>query len=247
MTEFNDNIILIPARSGSTRIKDKNLKLLKGNPLIFYAIKSAIKSQCGPVYVSTDSLKYAEIAGTYGAEVPYLRPKYLSSSTTPSIWVIIHFLKWFQSKNGFVPSFITFCPPTNPNLKHNTISSMLEKLREKKEFNSIVTYTKPKTHPFRIIGLDSSGRIINDIVNIKGKTINDYERSQDFPKCYEGSPACRITRTVFFLNLLKKFKSIKKIKYNKTYDYAKCIGYEISEEESIDIDTLDDFVKAENY
>ena len=241
-----DNVILIPARSGSTRLKDKNIKPLNGKPLISYVITTAIKANCGPVFVSTDNEKYGIIARNYGAEVPYLRPKYLSTAKAPSCWVIVHFLKWFKETKGYVPEFITFCPPTNPLLKYKTISDMLDELKHKKEFNSIVTYTKPKTHPFRIVGLSISGRLSNDIVKINGKTINDYERSQDYPECYEGSPACRITRSIFFLEIFYRKKTIKKINYNKTYDKGNCIGHEISEMESNDIDTLNDFKRLEN-
>ena len=69
-------IALIPARSGSERIKNKNIIDFFGKPLIFYSINSAIKSSIfDKIVVSTDSSKYAKIAKKYGAEVPFLRPK----------------------------------------------------------------------------------------------------------------------------------------------------------------------------
>ena len=144
-----------------------------------------------------------------------------------------------------MPEFITFCPPTNPLLKSKTIRSMLEKLVKNNNFNSIVTYSEPSTHPFKIINIDKSGKLVNGYIKINGKTINDYERSQDFPSCYEGSPACRITRTSFFLNLLDKEKNISKIDYNKTYDPNRCLGFKISREEAIDIDNEADLKIAE--
>ena len=68
-------IALIPARSGSQRIKNKNIYNLNNKPLIAYSIKSALKSKIfDRIIVSTDSLKYAKIAKRYGADV-LLRPK----------------------------------------------------------------------------------------------------------------------------------------------------------------------------
>lgn len=84
MQEFENmkNLAIIPARSGSKGVIDKNVKLLNGKPLIAYTIEAAIDSgmfDC--VYVSTDSEKYAETAIRYGAKVPFLRSKELAGDT----------------------------------------------------------------------------------------------------------------------------------------------------------------------
>ena len=72
-------IALIPSRSGSQRILDKNIKKLNKKPLLYYSIKSALDSKIfSKVVVSTDSKKYAKIANLYGAETPFLRPKKFS-------------------------------------------------------------------------------------------------------------------------------------------------------------------------
>ena len=68
------NIAIIPARSGSKGLKDKNIKELNGKPLMAYTIEAALESgifDC--VHVSTDSEKYAEIGRQFGADVPFLR------------------------------------------------------------------------------------------------------------------------------------------------------------------------------
>ena len=70
------NIAIIPARIGSKRIKQKNIKIFKGKPLIYYSINAAKKSKVfDKILVSTDSEKIGEIARKYGADVPFLRPK----------------------------------------------------------------------------------------------------------------------------------------------------------------------------
>lgn len=70
------NLAIIPARSGSKEIKDKNILLINKKPLLAYTIEAAIKSKCFDiVFVSTDSKKYAQIAKKYGANVDFLRSK----------------------------------------------------------------------------------------------------------------------------------------------------------------------------
>ena len=80
---------LIPARAGSKRITDKNIRPLAGHPLIAYTISSALQSQVfSAVIVSTDSQLYGDIAGHYGAEVPHLRPADIAGDLSPDIeWV----------------------------------------------------------------------------------------------------------------------------------------------------------------
>ena len=75
------NIAIIPARSGSKGLKDKNIRLLNEKPLLAYSVEAALESGVfDEVMVSTDSEKYAEIAKEYGASVPFLRSAELSSS-----------------------------------------------------------------------------------------------------------------------------------------------------------------------
>ena len=75
------NIAIIPARSGSKGLKDKNIRLLNGKPLLAYSVEAALESGVfDEVMVSTDSEKYAEIAKEYGASVPFLRSAELSNA-----------------------------------------------------------------------------------------------------------------------------------------------------------------------
>ena len=92
---FNNKKILaiIPARSGSKGLVNKNIKNLNGKPLIAYTIEAAKKSNIfDQIIVTTDSEKYATISRQYGAEVPFLRPSKLSLDNTSSMDVILHVL-----------------------------------------------------------------------------------------------------------------------------------------------------------
>ena len=74
-------LIIIPARSGSKRLKNKNMKLLNGIPLLGHKIKSCLKAGLGEVIVSTDSLSISKFAKKMGAKVPFIRSKNYSAST----------------------------------------------------------------------------------------------------------------------------------------------------------------------
>ncbi len=77
----------IPARSGSTRIKNKNIKNFLGKPLIAYTIEQALACDfIDRIIVDTDSLKIAKIAEKYGAQVPFLRPKRLATAILNTLW-----------------------------------------------------------------------------------------------------------------------------------------------------------------
>ena len=108
-------IAVIPARSGSKGVLDKNIKILDGKPLLAYSILSAktiplIKR----VIVSTDSLKYAKIAKMYGAEVPFLRPKEISQDNSSDFDVFNHLIGWFRQNKENIPNIFVHLRPTTP-------------------------------------------------------------------------------------------------------------------------------------
>lgn len=107
-------IALIPARSGSKRIPDKNIRYLGSHPLIAYTIQSATDSSIfESIIVSTDSPQYAEIAEYYGALVPWLRPPQFSTDTSPDREWIEWTLAQYQ-KIDKLPSHFMILRPTSP-------------------------------------------------------------------------------------------------------------------------------------
>ncbi len=94
------NIAIIPARSGSKGLKDKNIKKLNGKPLVAYSIEAARESNLYDcIHVSTDSELYADIAIQFGAEVPFLRTNETASDTA-STWDAIKFVLEEYRKQG---------------------------------------------------------------------------------------------------------------------------------------------------
>lgn len=108
-------IAIIPARSGSKGIKDKNLSNLGGYPLLAYSIVAArLAQQIDRVLISTDSGCYAEIGRRYGAEVPFLRPIELSGDTSTDRDFMLHAMQWVQENEGQIPEYWVHLRPTTP-------------------------------------------------------------------------------------------------------------------------------------
>jgi CMP-N,N'-diacetyllegionaminic acid synthase len=144
----NNILWLITARSGSKSIPDKNIKILGNQPLISYRIQSALITKInGDVWVSTDSEKYAEIAKNFGAEIPFLRPDYLSTDDSSSIDVVLHAMAYALSINKKY-DFIGLLEPTSPFIKSSDLDKAVIILNENENASSIVA-TK-ESRPNRI-------------------------------------------------------------------------------------------------
>ena len=91
------NIAIIPARGGSKRIPEKNIKLFAGQPIISYSIRAALQADVfDKVIVSTDSEKIARIAEKCGADVPFVRPPEISNDQSPLASVLLHAVRQAQ-------------------------------------------------------------------------------------------------------------------------------------------------------
>ena len=121
-----ENIIFIPARTGSTRVKNKNLQKFGKETLLSNKIKTCLKANIGKVIVSTNSLKVSKYAESLGASCPFLRPKRYSTSRATTISAILQYLRFLISKNNIIPEYLTLCPPTNPFLKPETLRKPLK-------------------------------------------------------------------------------------------------------------------------
>lgn len=107
-------IAVIPARSGSKGLKDKNIRMLNGKPLLAYSVEAAIQSGAFDViHVSTDSEQYAGIAKKYGADVPFLRNKETSTDDATT-WDAMRYVLREYEKRGHVFDSITVLQPTSP-------------------------------------------------------------------------------------------------------------------------------------
>ena len=92
---------IIPARSGSKGVPNKNIRNLKGHSLIEWSIKACQKSRLiNEIYLSTDSEEYRKLGISLGAKAPFLRPKEISQDNSTDYEMIKHFLDWLKEKNN---------------------------------------------------------------------------------------------------------------------------------------------------
>jgi CMP-N,N'-diacetyllegionaminic acid synthase len=140
-------IALIPARSGSKRVPDKNIRLLNGHPLIAYTISAALESEIfSSVIVSTDSEQYADIARYYGAEVPFLRPAELAGDLSPDIKWVEYTLKRLSDKDCVYDCF-SILRPTSPFRQAKTIQRAWQLFLSQSGVDSLRAVEKCKQHP----------------------------------------------------------------------------------------------------
>ncbi len=141
------SVAFIPARSGSKRIPDKNIKLLNGHPMLAYSIRAAIDSGIfDSVICATDNELYAEIAKHYGAEVPFLRPSDISGDKSPDIdWVLwaLNNLK----EHGRVYDIFSILRPTSPFRLPETIRRAWDAFIKDPVADSLRAIEKCKQHP----------------------------------------------------------------------------------------------------
>ena len=143
-------LVVIPARSGSKGIKNKNIQLINRKPLIYYTIKYSLKSKVvDKVVVSTDSKKYANIAKKFKAHVPFLRSKKLSGHSVPDYPVIKDAL--LKSEKFFKKTFyyIILMRPTSPFREKNLIERSLKIMEDKKKCSSVRAVKETPAHPYR--------------------------------------------------------------------------------------------------
>lgn len=107
-------VALVPARSGSKRIRDKNVRSLAGHPLMAYSIASALESGVfTDVLTVTDDPEYADIAEAYGSEVPELRPASTAQDDSPDISWVNWMLRLMESRRRSWEAF-AILRPTSP-------------------------------------------------------------------------------------------------------------------------------------
>ncbi len=217
------NICIIPARKSSKRIKNKNIKKFLGKPIIYYAIKTAIKSKLfQQVVVSTDSLKIKKISQKYGASVPFLRDKKISDDYTPTKDVLLDSIKKLKIEDDCN----LFCIyPTAALIQESDLIKAYKKFiyLNADSLFAIVNYDHP---PQR--ALKTKGKFIfpEDIKLFK-------KRTQDLKALYHDSGTFSIHKTKFLKN--------KKNIFSEKTTY-----YKLSNLRGIDIDTVDNFTLA-NY
>lgn len=223
------SIAIIPARSGSKGLPDKNILPLKGKPLMYYSIQVALNSGCfDTVMVSTDSEKYASIAGDCGAEVPFLRSCTLSGDTANSWDAVREVLKRY-SEAGKVFDYIVLMQPTSPLRTVHDVKGIFA-LFSGKDVKNAVTVTEVD-HPVQWCFSMPEDHSMRELASSPYRSM----RRQELKTHYRENGA------IYMVDA----KKIMDREYNFYADG--CFGYVMPRERSIDIDTRIDLVIAETY
>ena len=140
-------VALIPARAGSKRVPDKNIRLLAGHPVMAYTIAAALESGIfSDVIVSTDSEKYAKIAKYYGADVPFLRPPELAGDVSPDIEWLEYTLNKL-AEDGRKYDCFSILRPTSPFRLPETIKRAWQEFLAEEGVDSLRAVEKCQQHP----------------------------------------------------------------------------------------------------
>ena len=150
-------VVIIPARSGSKSLPNKNILPLKGKPMLFYSVSYGLKSNdVDKVVVSTDSDKFAEVAKGCGADVPFIRPAELAQDNTRDYPVMKHALDYFESI-GEVYDVYILLRPTSPLRPQGLIEKAIDLIRKNPVASSVRTVAKIKEHPYRAWDIKKDG------------------------------------------------------------------------------------------
>ena len=218
-------VAIIPARSGSKGVVDKNIKLLAGHPLIAYSIAAAqLANEINRIIVSTDSIEYASIAREYGAEVPFLRPVEISGDRSGDYEWVRHLLDWMAENEGHVLKYLVHLRPTTPLREPKHIDAAIELMRQNNNATSLRSVHEMSETAYKTVEIDRdylkcicSGSFDLDVAN---------QPRQVFPKTYITNGYVDIYKSSYVVKN-------KKILGNKVIAYGTPRIFEV--------DTLEDF------
>lgn len=222
----NNVIAVIPARSGSKGVIDKNIKLLEGIPLIAYSIAVALKSKLiDRVIVSTDSKHYADIAISYGAEVPFFRPKEISGDTSTDYEFVKHLLDWLKLNETCEPKLIIHLRPVVPIRDSDIVDAGIREFMNNQEATSL--------RSAHIMSETAYKRCEKDNNYFKAVGTNSFELDelneprQNFPVTYTLNGYVDVLRTSFIIKNCK-------IHGNRVMPFITPHSYEIDIKEDFD-------------
>lgn len=194
---------IIPARGGSKGIPRKNIRPLAGIPLIAYSINAAKKSDLiDRVVVSTDDPDIANVARSYGADVPFVRPSHLAADDTPDWPVFYHCLSMLRDLDGYKPTIVVHLRPTSPFRNPNQLDHAILKLIDAPSLDSVRAVCLASHHPLKMWTMDESG-LLYPFVN---ERICNFEEPynqprQGLPKVFVQTNSIDVVRSTVIYDL----------------------------------------------
>lgn len=217
-------VAIIPARGGSKGIKNKNIRIINNKPLVAYSIESALKCKyIDYTLVSTDSKEIAEISKSYGAQVPFLRPKEIATDSSKTIDVLVHAMN-FLANSGNYFDYVMLLQPTQPIRAEEELEKTIEIVVDRR-LPSLVSICEVEETPILMRTIDTNKKL-KRVLNI-----NSTVRRQDFPKFYKVNGS-------IYINKIEDLNLNTSLNDNE-------YGYIMPKNHSVDIDTEDDLKLAE--
>jgi CMP-N-acetylneuraminic acid synthetase len=224
-------LAVIPARSGSKSIKDKNLSLWRGKPLLVHAIEQALAAESvDRVLVSTDSPEYAELARSSGAEVPFLRPAEISGDHATDLEVFQHALEWLRTQQGYRPDICVHLRPTYPSREAALIDELVGHLVAHPDHDCVRTVVPAAETPFKTWFRSDDGQL-TPVVQLGDSESWNMPR-QALPAAYWQNGCLDVVRSSVIIE-------------QNSMTGARIYGHLMPERERFDIDTLSDLARLE--
>lgn len=184
---------IVPARSGSTSIRDKNITHIAGHPLIAYSIVAAtLTPNIDRVIVTTDSAEYAKIANKYGAETPFLRPLDISGMYSTDIEFMQHAIRWFDENEGILPEYWVHLRPTTPLRDPSVIERAINTMKVDDHADCLISVHKTNVCPYKWFKIDECGHL----QTICGNTLDEANGPRQlYPQTYVPNGYVDVLRT----------------------------------------------------
>ena len=219
---------LIPARGGSKGVSRKNIRPLCGKPLLQYTAESALTARhLSRVILSSDDEEVARVGLRCGLQVPFLRPDHLAQDDTPMLPVIQHALNWFES-HGERFAAVCVLQPTNPLRRSEDIDGCIEML-QREDADAIVTIL-PVPHGYNPHWVYFRQK--NGSLQLSTGESEPIPRRQSLPAAYHRDGSVYVTRS----DVITSGKSL----YGN-----RLLGYLLNSDRSVNIDSLEDWQRAE--
>jgi N-acylneuraminate cytidylyltransferase len=218
-------LFVIPARGGSKGIPGKNIKQLRGKPLIAHSLDFArMFAYDEDICVSTDSSDIADLVSGMKYKVPFLRPAHLATDTAGSYDVMLHALEVYEKRNGPY-DIMVLLQPTSPFRKKEHLRQALDLM--KPGVDMVVSVKESEANPYyNLFEKNSKGFL-------QQSKEGNFERRQDCPPVYQYNGSLYIIRV----------SSLKKSPLNQ---FKNILPFIMPAEYSIDLDTPLDWVIAES-
>ena len=177
-------VSIIPARSGSKGVVNKNLRKLNGVELLKWAVKASLQTkEISRTLVSTDSDIYAQIAIEMGSEAPFLRPESISRDNSTDLEMILHSIDFFKSE-GKIPDLIVHLRPTSPLRNPNIVSEAIKlAVKNLNNISAVRSIHEMSETAYKSFEIGENGNLISVFTHS-----NDLDKSnlnrQAFPKTF---------------------------------------------------------------